>query len=1344
MAATTDFKLQAEEFYTRAAALGFAETRDYFWYHTIELPHGLVTPGEYDFRKTYALYGFPSDMKGMRVLDIGPATGFFTFEFLRRGAQVLSLELPDLNSLDRFPGQNLGHTVHKLRRMLAQDDTLVIPPGKEQEAAADLYRRLLSGPFEFCDKMLGLRAQRHYSTVYNLSAAEIGTFDMVFMGDILLHTINPLAALAAVAPLCDNLLVLAQAMPESPDGKPAMRYASAGNPDIDEVQYWQPDALCLTQMLEKLGFTASVHARPSVTLRPSGHTFEHTVLRAVRKHSRVINNEIVKAGDATVPPLPFTGERYVPQLGGDIRLEHLHRYALARELARGKSVLDIACGEGYGANLLAAVAADVTGVDTAQDAVSHARIKYKRDNLSFKTGSCLQIPMQNKSVDLAICFETLEHIAEHEKFMAELRRVLKPGGLLVISTPNSTEYEANGKNPFHIKELTAGEFCQLLGSHFKNVEICGQRVAYGSHIVSKGGNPSQPFMVFSGIGDKVEKTDGLHSPPYLLAFAGDNAMPALPASLFDGTELYKKKDRIIIANNREIEKLGKWGTGLDREIAELRNEITRLHANCEEKDQKISEIIHSQSWRVTAPLIFLGNAVRKLRGKQPKNGNNSSYTTRRMTSSIRIFMAPKLFSLCAKVYRHLPFSPGFKQRAKTVFMKFFRGFIGTTQSSAHEPQGEFWAGLPSYPLRFKDIQTPEVTIIIPICGGARITYNCLESILANTGEFHYEVLAIDDNSQDMTPRMLASMPGLRFLRNHKNIGFLKSCNKAAKEARGKYLVFLNNDTLVKPRWLEELVATLENTPSAGMVGAKLLSPDGTLLEAGGIVWRDASAWNLGRGEDASKPEYNYLRDADYCSGACIAIGRKLWERFGGFDERYAPAYFEDTDLAFRVREAGLRVIYQPLAQVIHIEKMSHGTDSAERLMETNRAKFAERWKDVLMKHRPNAENPHEEMERGVIKRILIIDSRTITPDQDSGSLDVLQQLKIFQTLGYKATFAPDNLTHAGRYTEDLQRIGVECLYYPHVSSISAHLKQHGCLYDAVIIYRPYIAANHIDAVRHHCPRARIIYDTVDLHFLREQRQAELERNPALMSKALETRAQELKMAAKADCTIVLNKQEKDILLQHNPALHVEVLRPSRDMRAPTVPFDNRRDIMFVGGYQHPPNVDAMLYFTKEVFPQLRNLLPGVKLYILGSQAPQAVTKLACNDILVPGYLPDIYPFFESCRLSIAPLRYGAGVKGKIIQSLACGLPCVASSIACEGMELEEGQDILAADSADDFAKTVTRLYTDKALWERLSRSGFETVQRLYSIEAATDKLREILQHSNSPLEHEKSRAVPSR
>lgn len=298
---------------------------------------------------------------------------------------------------------------------------------------------------------------------------------------------------------------------------------------------------------------------------------------------------------------------------------------------------------------------------------------------------------------------------------------------------------------------------------------------------------------------------------------------------------------------------------------------------------------------------------------------------------------------------------------------------------------------------------PVLTIIIPVYNQILHTYNCLRSLAETLDEtIPYEVIVMDDHSKDNTQEVLAQVKGVKSYVNEQNLGFIGSCNRGASLAKGEYLFFLNNDTVVMPNCIQELLETFKLFPKAGLVGAKFLYPTGQLQEAGGILWQDGSAWNYGRLDHPNKPEYCYLREVDYCSGAGIMIPTQLWNKIGGFDVRLKPAYYEDTDIAFEVRKAGYKVYYQPLAKVIHFEGISSGTDlnkGMKRHQVINHQKFLEKWQDVLKSHRPNGVDPYLERERAVKKRLLMIDARMLTPDQDSGSLTAVNLIKIFKNLG---------------------------------------------------------------------------------------------------------------------------------------------------------------------------------------------------------------------------------------------------------------------------------------------------------------------------------------------------------
>lgn len=281
----TEYVKETRQFNERLRALGLDEATRYYWYHVVELGEGLVTPGLYDFRNKLDDFQFPEDMTGMRVLDVGSATGFFAFEFSRRGARVTSVELPSLEALDRFPGQTVEQSIDKIERMVDPTRTLIGTQEPRAGRAAEYYNSLLEGPFRFCQERLRANIERCYSTVYDLTPDKLGAaeFDLVFIGDVLLHTLNPLQALAAVAPLCSGTLILSQFVPETADERPAMLYVGGSDPSSDDISWWWPNQACLEELLMKLGFSEILDVgRHSGILRSSGFVYERSILHARR------------------------------------------------------------------------------------------------------------------------------------------------------------------------------------------------------------------------------------------------------------------------------------------------------------------------------------------------------------------------------------------------------------------------------------------------------------------------------------------------------------------------------------------------------------------------------------------------------------------------------------------------------------------------------------------------------------------------------------------------------------------------------------------------------------------------------------------------------------------------------------------------------------------------------------------------------------------------------------------------------------------------------------------------------------------------------------------------------
>jgi GT2 family glycosyltransferase/glycosyltransferase involved in cell wall biosynthesis len=626
-------------------------------------------------------------------------------------------------------------------------------------------------------------------------------------------------------------------------------------------------------------------------------------------------------------------------------------------------------------------------------------------------------------------------------------------------------------------------------------------------------------------------------------------------------------------------------------------------------------------------------------------------------------------------------------------------------------------------------QKPQVSVVIPVYGQHQYTYNCLLSMSQHTQLDNVQIIVIDDCSPEPAQNALAHVTGVQWIRNAVNLGFIGSCNAAALQATGEYLVLLNNDVQVTPGWLQALLSVFDARSDCGMVGARLVYPDGRLQEAGGIVWQDGSAWNWGRDQDPEHPRYNYLRKADYCSGACLALRKTDWNALNGFERAYTPAYYEDTDLAFRVRQAGKVVYYQPQAKVVHFEGVTSGTDEnkgVKRHQIINQITFFERWRDTLKSHRPNGVQPWAEATRSAKMHVLVVEACMLTPDQDAGSVRMLAIMELMTEMGVQVSFVADNLEYRQPYVSQLQQTGIEVWHRPHLRSVAQLLEQDGAHFDVIIFCRHYIANQYVGQVRQYAPQARIWFDTVDLHYLREERLAELQQSAKLAEIAADTKRQELGVMEQSDLTFVVSPVELGILAQAVPSARVEILSLIHEPVADTPDFKKRNGLLFVGGFQHPPNVDAVNWFIKEVWPLLIVELPDISLRVVGSKMPDSMRELAQPGIEILGFVQDIDPLLHSSKVSIAPLRYGAGVKGKVNQALSYGLPVVATSTGIEGMYLDHEKNVLVGDTPAAFAQAIVRLHRDEILWNTLSEGGKANIRQTFSRDVASKTLHRLL------------------
>ncbi|WP_154224279.1 glycosyltransferase [Marinicella rhabdoformis] len=762
------------------------------------------------------------------------------------------------------------------------------------------------------------------------------------------------------------------------------------------------------------------------------------------------------------------------------------------------------------------------------------------------------------------------------------------------------------------------------------------------------------------------------------------------------SEIEAHKLDIKVKENQNKELL-KQNTGISEQLSKSQVAVDKLN-------QELSAVYQSRSWQVTRPMRRFTTWARhkrnaiKFRGKQikswPKRGINS-FKTRGLSATIKIIIGK------------------FKKTKKP-----------SLSVKAKQPSKVY------KPFKLKLPEAPQVSVIVPVYNHFEHTYHCLKSLQQLADKTTFEVIVVDDCSTDETEKLIKKISGIRYQRQSENGGFIESCNTGAKMAKGEFLLFLNNDTEVHTNGVDALVQTFVDKPDAGLVGSQLIYPDGRLQESGGIVFSDASGWNYGRLDDVNKPCYQHLREVSYCSGASILIRAALFEQLGCFDERYKPAYYEDTDLAFAVRDAGLKVYVQPASRVTHFEGISSGTDltsGMKKYQVINQDKFLDKWQDALQKQPASGSDIELARFQNQPKRVLIFDACTPTPDQDSGSLRMLNLMKIFQQLGYQVSFIPENMAHFENYTASLQHIGIECIYGPTFSNPVDYLSQMGRYFDVVLLSRYYVAAPVMGMIRDYCPNAQLLFDTVDLHYLREQRMAEVSGDKKQLAAAADTKEKELAVAKRCDSTLVVSPYEQTVLAEEVPALDVQILSNIHEVYGCLKPFGARKDLVFIGGYQHTPNVDGILWFIDAIWPNIKAAIPEIQLHIVGSKAPQEVEDLGkMPGVVFHGFVEDIEPVMSDYRIAVAPLRFGAGVKGKVNMSMSYGQPVVGTAVAVEGMYTRHGVDVMMSDDAQIFAEHVIKLYQDEALWNQVSKGGLANVEQWFSFNAAKEQIQNII------------------
>ena len=619
---------------------------------------------------------------------------------------------------------------------------------------------------------------------------------------------------------------------------------------------------------------------------------------------------------------------------------------------------------------------------------------------------------------------------------------------------------------------------------------------------------------------------------------------------------------------------------------------------------------------------------------------------------------------------------------------------------------------------------PIISIIIPIYGKSEYTLKCLKSISKYQPSRPFEIIVIDDNSPDDSFEILSKVKGINLIKNQTNQGFLLSCNLGAKSAKGEYLYFLNNDTQVLDNSIDALIRTFDDFPGTGLVGSKLIYPDGKLQEAGGIIWNDGTGYNYGRYDDPAKPEYNYVKEVDYISGASIMIKKIFWDEIGGFDTRFAPAYYEESDFSFELRKRSYKVFYQPKSIVFHFERISHGKDYTEKVMgmiEINREKFYQKWTTVLNNEQlPQNSDPFLARDRSKSKKtIVVIDWKVPEYDVDAGSKTTFMYLKLFIDMGLNVKYIPDDFIKTEPYTTILEQMGIEVLYGDSYRyDWRKWIKDNSKYLDYIYLNRPNVAIKYIDFIKENT-KAKIFYYGHDLHYLRLLRMNDVRKDDNILNEADYYKKIEHYIFTQADVIYYPSYVEVNKIKETFPEIIVREIVPFiyySDRDTLSIKQEERKGLLFVGS-SHSPNIDGISWFIEKIFPAVLIKL-NIVLYIVGIY-PDNLKKYRSENIIFTDYVSnaELINYYRKCRMFIAPLRFGAGVKGKIIDAIFHKLPVLTTSIGAEGLR-DCNSFLMIEDDERKISEMIVNTYNDFSFLNKLIENSEGYINKNFSKETA--------------------------
>ncbi len=786
----------------------------------------------------------------------------------------------------------------------------------------------------------------------------------------------------------------------------------------------------------------------------------------------------------------------------------------------------------------------------------------------------------------------------------------------------------------------------------------------------------------------------------------DETVSAAAAALFAGR--FNEGDSLPAVEDDAENMANYW----QRHYETLRQDIENLRAHAQRMEQAHALIENSIFWRMTAPLRWLKRTLIP-EGNRPPPMLVADQTTVNQDTATQSDADKRNSSQTAKPEAAADsFKAGYDYSAK----KKFTAFLQSNNS-----------------LRFPKETQPVISIILVFYNQAHLSLLCLQSILEHA-DVPYELVIVDNNSTDASGELLARLEHAKVVRNSDNVGFVKAVNQGAQQCAGEYLLLLNNDALLEPNALSSALAVFKQEPATGAVGAMIKMLDGNLQEAGCIIWNDGACLGYGRGASPLLPEFRFRREVDYCSGAFLLFTRQLYDELGGFDEAFAPAYYEESDFCIRLQKKGLRVIYNPDSQITHYEfASSGGLEGASKLQLAHRQLLCQRHGEFLAKKFANdPANILKARTNNSRPNVLVIDDRVPYPSLGAGYPRATHILNTLASFDLNISFYP--LLYAAddwNDTYDLLDPNIEVLLDHGKPELKRFLQERQGFYQYIIVSRCH-NMEYFNFVINLAPAviqgAKLIYDaeavTAPRDFLRQRILgapiAEIDQQAQLKK--------ELEQARVADMVVTVSQRESAIFQQSDFDNTLVIGHTIEPGPTPTA-FAERSGFLFVGALRDDgsPNVDSLLWFIINVLPLIEARIPGVQVEVVGDNSAPSLATVEVDAVRFRGRMGDVNSLYDSCRVFIAPTRFAAGIPHKVHEAAAKGLPAVTTSLLATQLGWNDESQLLVADAAKDFAEQCVRLYQDQRLWELIRRGGLKAIAEDCSTTRFTANLQSLFE-----------------